>query len=132
MKNDKKSNISWIGFFIDLIIYHLLFGWGVAFFGSYVTTEFILAITPFFLTLAVADYITIMAYRKRQQPPWKAIFIPLLFINAIVFGFLILGPIFSRESFYIGLGSIVVYVFIFVFLIIDLILLLLYVFTRHP
>jgi cation transporter-like permease len=77
----KKSNLSWIGFFIDLIIFHLLFGWGVAFFGSCITTKFILGIITFFLALLVADYIAVMAYRKKQGPPWKVIFVPLLFIN---------------------------------------------------
>jgi hypothetical protein len=129
----KKGNLSWIGFFIDLIILHILFCWELATFGWHFPLEFALEMTTFFLALAVADYIASMSYIKKRYPPWKVIFIPLFLINAIFFGFLIVGPVFAPAYFdgNWGLGAIVVYVNMFIFLVIDLIQLLVYVFTRH-
>jgi hypothetical protein len=51
----KKSNISWVGFSILLIILHIQFGWGVANITS-IRTLNILMMSPFFLALAVVDY----------------------------------------------------------------------------
>jgi hypothetical protein len=81
----KNGYLSWIGFFIALTIFHLLFGLAlVSYLTSYfITLEFALTMTLFLLALVTMDYIATMFYLKKRPPPWKVIFIPLLFINTI-------------------------------------------------
>jgi hypothetical protein len=94
----KKSNRSWIGFSILLLIFNfpfvavsiaaliseLRFWHGLRYMISGVIQSMI-SWCFYVIPLVVVDSITFRSYIKKQSPPWKVFFILLLAINVIFF-----------------------------------------------